>query len=1030
MFKNLKITTKIITIFTLIIVTSIVIISYEGIRIARKSLVAARIAGLERTADLKVEKIETFLQERIGNIKTVQDYYNVKTNLPIVTQFADDRTNPAYIAAKKMLDSQLKTFQDVYGYEDVMLVSPEGRIVYVTNETHVETEIDNPLPDDPTGKLFEEGRKGVYHSGIYRKDIEGNEFEMLITAPAYDFNGGFIGVIAFEIDMDLIYEFIQDTTGLGETGETLIGKNMGNHALFLNPLRHDPEGAFQRKAIYGKKEAFPIQEATRGRSGSGLSVDYRGEKIIAAWRYIPSVDCGLVAKIDTAEAFAHINQLKKDIFLITAGILVLSVVAVFLFSRTITRPVKILSEASQKISTGDLSEQVKVKSKDEIGILASSFNTMRIQLGILIKNIEEGRKDWESMFYSVKDIIALYDKNSRLIRCNSALLEGLNVKSKEIIGKKCSEIFHQIKKEDLRKFAVMDMAKILKPVTNEMKVLCLGGIFSISSFPRFDDNGEFAGTIQIMKDITEKKQAEESLKLHAYQQEEIIKIGRRALKGIGISTLFDEVVSIVARTLDVEFCKILELMPDGKAFLLRAGVGWKEGYVGHATVGTGRDSQAGYTLLSNESVIVEDLRTETRFSAPPLLKDHGAISGMSVIIQGEKRPFGVLGVHTTRRRTFSKDDANFIQAIANVLAESIERKQIEMQFRSIFDNSADGIIAINERGIIRLFNLAAEKLFGYTTAEVIGQNVKILMPEPYRSEHDGYLNRYISTGKGHIIGIGPREVQGLQRDGNTFSMELAVAEMRMGEQRMFIGILRDITKRKEMEKNIMESYKMASLGTLTAGVCHEVLNPLNIISSYAQLLLTDTEKGSKTENDLKKILEEVGRIVKITDSLLGFSRKEELEFKEVEVNSLLEKIISIIEPEMKLENIKLIRIFEEGLPRIMANDDELRQVFLNLITNAQGAMPGGGNLTIITQSIEKQGKPFVSIKVKDTGEGILEENINNVFDPFFTTKKEGKGTGLGLSISYGIIKNHGGKMRVNSKEGKGTTFIIDLPAKT
>ena len=242
----------------------------------------------------------------------------------------------------------------------------------------------------------------------------------------------------------------------------------------------------------------------------------------------------------------------------------------------------------------------------------------------------------------------------------------------------------------------------------------------------------------------------------------------------------------------------------------------------------------------------------------------------------------------------------------------------------------------------------------------------------------------------------------------------------------------------------MKSHKMASLGQLTAGVVHEVLNPLNIISAHVQLLLAEAEKGSKTEEDLRSIREEIDRIVEITDGLLRFSRKEKSISGEVEINSLLEKIISIVEPEMKLSNIKFIRRFEEGLPKIAANSDELRQVFLNMITNAKGAMAEGGTLTVKTRRVrdrskkEKASPPrragelkgdFVKISFEDTGCGISKEKLNSVFDPFFTTKMEGKGTGLGLSISYGIIENHGGTISVESEVGKGTTFIINLPVK-
>ena len=163
----------------------------------------------------------------------------------------------------------------------------------------------------------------------------------------------------------------------------------------------------------------------------------------------------------------------------------------------------------------------------------------------------------------------------------------------------------------------------------------------------------------------------------ARQQAVVAALGQRALVGIDVATLLDEAVVWVADTLGVDYCNVLEVLPDDHAMLLHAGVGWHAGLVGTATVDAGTASQAGYTLLSNTPVIVDDLRTETRFSCPPLLHDHGVVSGMSVIIQGAQHPFGILGAHTTRRRMFSADDMHFLQAVAHVLAEAIRRKRSE-----------------------------------------------------------------------------------------------------------------------------------------------------------------------------------------------------------------------------------------------------------------------------------------------------------------------------------------------------------------
>ena len=254
-------------------------------------------------------------------------------------------------------------------------------------------------------------------------------------------------------------------------------------------------------------------------------------------------------------------------------------------------------------------------------------------------------------------------------------------------------------------------------------------------------------------------------------------------------------------------------------------------------------------------------------------------------------------------------------------------------------------------------------------------------------------------------------------------------------------------KLQNAQDQILRSEKLASIGRLAAGVCHELLNPLNIISGHVQALLLEREQDEDLNQDLESIMEEIGRIEKIVGGLLKFSRKEDMELTYVDINEELESVLSIMEKDMQIDNVQVVRDFCSNLPTIKIDANRMRQVFLNLTNNARHAMERGGILTVTTDTYVKKQKQnrrktdlntppeaipviqekFIRIKFTDTGTGIKKEDMVKLFDPFFTTKPEDQGTGLGLSVCYTIIEKHSGTIEVESKHGEGAAFIIDLP---
>lgn len=380
----------------------------------------------------------------------------------------------------------------------------------------------------------------------------------------------------------------------------------------------------------------------------------------------------------------------------------------------------------------------------------------------------------------------------------------------------------------------------------------------------------------------------------------------------------------------------------------------------------------------------------------------------------------------------------------------------EARVHAILATAVDAVIVIDVRGLIETFNPGAERMFGFQASEVIGRNVNILMPEPYRAEHDAYITNYLRTGQKKIIGIG-REVAGQRKDGTSFPAELAVSEAWLGERRVFVGIVRDITERKQAEQALQESNrnlgqtlqalqakseevratsqqlwhaaKLATLGELAASIAHELNNPLAIVSLRVESLLAQSSADDPKRHALEVIEQEVERMGNLVANLLQFSRRGQHQVSTVDVREELAKTLELVHYHLRHRRIDVVQEIAPQVPYIHADRQQLRQVFLNLLTNASDAMPQGGTLTLRAAPGELEGgRHAVVVEFADTGVGIPKEHLARVTEPFFTTKEEGKGTGLGLAICRRVVQEHRGTMYIASEVGKGTVVRLALAA--
>lgn len=380
--------------------------------------------------------------------------------------------------------------------------------------------------------------------------------------------------------------------------------------------------------------------------------------------------------------------------------------------------------------------------------------------------------------------------------------------------------------------------------------------------------------------------------------------------------------------------------------------------------------------------------------------------------------------------SFERDRlADRLAALHRELASSEER------YRALTETATDAVVTADAEGRIVLFNAAAERMFGYSAEEALGTPVAGLVPESGREEHGVRLRRFRESwdsaffSRSHIL-------EGLRKDGTVFPVEVSVSAAGRGRLQ-FTGICRDITARvcaeealRNAQVRALRSEKLASIGTLVAGVAHEILNPVNNLSLYLQLL--QTEFGGGLSGALRETFDvmraQVDRVSRITKNLLQFARPREGEPRPLDIRRLLDQVVDLVEYQYRVSNVELVRDYARDLPRVEGDEDQLTQVFLNLIGNARDAMPEGGRIALRVRPFTREGAPWVRVAVEDKGAGIPQENLNRIFDPFFTTKPEGKGTGLGLSISHRIVEDHEGRIDVKSAVGEGTTFWVELPA--
>jgi two-component system sensor kinase FixL len=354
------------------------------------------------------------------------------------------------------------------------------------------------------------------------------------------------------------------------------------------------------------------------------------------------------------------------------------------------------------------------------------------------------------------------------------------------------------------------------------------------------------------------------------------------------------------------------------------------------------------------------------------------------------------------------------------------------RFDALIAAAVDGIMVIDAGGIVQEYSPACERLFGYVAAEVVGRNIKMLMPSPYHEQHDGYLSNYRATAQKRIIGIG-REVIGRRKDNTTFPMYLSVGEGRLGNESIFVGIVHDMTTQQSSERRLRELQaellhvsRLSEIGQMASALAHELNQPLTAIVNYTkagQALLEEAGSAETTaaRDAMGSVADQAVRAGEIIRRIREFVSRGDTEKSEEQIGTIIDDTLTLASVANRLGGIKIRRNVAAGT-KVLVDKIQIQQVLLNLVRNAAEAMEDQTDAELSVTAISTP--DFVEVKVCDNGPGLASEVSERLFEPFVSTKE--KGMGVGLSICRAIVESHGGRLWASSNEGRGVTFSLTL----
>ena len=985
---------------------------------AKKALENTRIEALKSITYHKAKKIEDFFSEQKKHIRIAQRRPNIKKYASILAGFSGDFSSPDYETIRDELDEALKMYPPVYDYANVMLANPKGKIVYVLNRYSALENMDN-FRSEAWGKAFEAGKTEIYLSDVFKSRTQAGQFSVYISAPLNNFDGEFAGVIVLEVDLASIFKLVQDSTGMGETGETLIARKEDDAALFLNPLRHDPDAALKRKVVFGQSQAIPIQEALKGNAGHGIFADYRGREVIAVWQYMPLLGWGIVAKIDVAEAFEAAATLRGFILILVVAVIILSIFLALIVAKSISDPIQVLQKSAEEIGRGNLDSKIGTDAKDEIGQLGRSFDQMAEKLKIITASRDE-----------------LDREVSERKKAEKALQKSMSELDERVKELNCLfEISRLVEKRKLMLDEILQgIVDLIPPAWQYPDITCAninlkGKEVKTSNFKEtiwqqscdIIVHGVQSGNL-VVGYLAERPECDEG----PFLQEE--------------RALLDAIAERVGRIIERKWAEDALGKSEEKFRELMENM--HSGVVIYEAVADGEDFEIKDFNRSGEKI--EKIGREKVIGRRvtdvfPGTKDLGIFDVFQSVWQTGKPEYFSGGIYQDHRTppswresyVYKLSSGEIVAVYQDITEQKLAQKALaesEKRFRDLVENSLTGISIVQNNQVVYQ-NQEQERLLG-----PLPRSCLLVDFEKIHSDDVDTVKRLSQR-------IDQREIQTLETDFRFYAKGLKKSSKNLkwvycralwteyrSKEAILINMI-DMTKAKELEHLLTIQDKMASLGRIAAGMAHEIRNPLSGINIYLNTLKKLHHKNG-SEEKVKQILGQIQsashKIESVIRRVMDFAKPGEPKLALIDLNKPLSEAINLSAVTMRKNGIVLERVLSENLPPCNADPTLIEEMILNLLNNAAAAMKtmAAGKKIVVTSSAEGDG---IILTVSDSGPGIAPAIKDKIFDPYFTTKSDG--TGIGLSISHRIVTDHGGSLTVSDSDLGGAEFRIEIPIK-